>query len=85
MFVWLCDKVIENNFKTDNILDVGYASGDFLEYFSKRFPKSYCSGIEFDKKLVEISNKRRNRNYQIFEGDANKIDKIDSNSRDLIL
>ncbi len=84
MFIWLCDKVEKINYKKECILDVGCASGDFLEYFSKRFPRTTCTGLEFDKTLVEIGNKRSKENYFIIEGDANRMPQIENMSQDIV-
>tara|TARA_A100001035_G_C27772332_1_gene497036 strand:- start:580 stop:1284 length:705 start_codon:yes stop_codon:yes gene_type:complete len=84
MFIWLCDKVEKNNYRREKILDVGCASGDFLDYFSTRFPGKNCIGLEFDKKLVEIGNQRSQEKYEIIEGDANKMTQIKTMSQDLV-
>ena len=53
MFIWLCDKVEKNNYRREKILDVGCASGDFLDYFYKVSGKN-CIGLN----LIKISRDR---------------------------
>jgi len=84
MFVVLADK-IEEIFIHDfnySLLDVGGASGEFVYYLNKRFPKLSLSCIDYDNKLIEIG---RNKvpNCQFFVGDANNMTIFDNMQFDI--
>lgn len=61
----------------DNILDVGCASGWFLNEVSKKFPKAKCFGIDLYEDAIKYG-KRRYKKLNLVTADAHKIPFKDS-------
>lgn len=58
--------------KADRILDVGCASGWFLNEISKRYPSSKLDGIDASQKSVDYGNKEY-KNLNLVFADAHKM------------
>ena len=71
MFQWICDHIYSSVPEPRNMLDIGAASGDFLDYASARFLNCEFIGIERDPELVEIGN--QNSRFQLTNGDAENL------------
>lgn len=60
-----------------SLLDIGCASGVFIELFKKNFPKSKCVGVDISAELVEIAIKENKENSEclFYVDDALKLEK----------
>ena len=54
------------------ILEVGTGSGYLLSFLEQEFPNSSFSGLEYDPRLVELSNSKLTRST-VFPGDAEQF------------
>ncbi|MFK8047905.1 MAG: class I SAM-dependent methyltransferase [Halioglobus sp.] len=70
-----------SNTSTFRLLDVGAATGAFIDYTQSRFPNAETLGVEFDSTLVESA---QSAHKPIIQGDANNLDGIDSDSFDFV-
>jgi ubiquinone/menaquinone biosynthesis C-methylase UbiE len=80
MFVWLCEMLKHEIEAPLNILDIGAASGDFLNYAADTFPTTDCDGIEYDVELVKHCKKIYKERINISQGDANNLSSIENNT-----
>lgn len=55
-----------------SILDVGCASGWFLNEISKRYPNAQCTGIDVYNKAI-FYGKKKYKNLHLFQADAHNI------------
>lgn len=69
--------------KPQKILDVGCASGWFLNEVSKKYPKAECSGVDVYKKCIDYGNKRYKK-LKLKHADAHKLP-FKKNTFDLVI
>jgi 2-polyprenyl-3-methyl-5-hydroxy-6-metoxy-1,4-benzoquinol methylase len=62
---------------SSNILDVGTGSGFLLSFLENEFPYSSFYGLEYDPRLVQLSNSKLTRS-RVFPGDAEHFHEIGS-------
>ena len=72
LFIWLLEKLTQKKPDAASILDVGAASGAFLEFIGNRLPYPKLVGIEYDAELVK-AGKENELTFELKEGDANKL------------
>ena len=73
MFVYLCDLLEKEGFNQEGrLLDIGAATGDFLEYAIGRFKMEKAVGVDFDQELVHAA-KNRGLRAEFYKGDANNL------------
>ncbi|MDC0831675.1 class I SAM-dependent methyltransferase [Geitlerinema sp. CS-897] len=65
------------------MLDVGTATGDFIQYILNRFSKVECMGVNFDEQLIKRAE-NRNINASFRVGDANNLSCINDSSFDVV-
>lgn len=66
-----------------NILDVGCASGWFLDQISKEFPKAKCVGIDIYKNAI-VYGRKKYKHLNLVYGDGHRLP-FKSNSFDVVI
>tara|TARA_B100001250_G_scaffold402954_1_gene416777 strand:+ start:1108 stop:1608 length:501 start_codon:yes stop_codon:yes gene_type:complete len=69
-------KRLNKNLNGKKVLDIGCATGDFLKFINIKFPKSKRYGLEINKKLCSIAQKRKIAE-KIFNKNILKIKKFE--------
>lgn len=65
-------KIIKNIFKQDqqfSLLEIGTGAGFFITFLETKFPNAKLTGIEYDPRLVELTQKKV-RNAEVIQGNA---------------
>jgi SAM-dependent methyltransferase len=75
MFVHVANLIAEVFTKDFGLLDVGAASGAFVQYALNRFPALRATGVDFDPELVREAT-RRVSGASFVVGDANQLTSI---------
>jgi len=70
----IIDKYLRNS-SSSNFLEVGTGSGFLLSFLEKKYPKLFFKGIEYDHRLVELSNSKLSRS-KVYQGDAEHFEGI---------
>lgn len=83
MFVRIGDLIEERHFALLRLLDVGAASGAFVDYALQRFRPARTVGVEYDGRLVEEA-KQRVPAGEFLHGDANRLEGVGDASFDAV-
>ena len=77
MFKWIANIIRSRNKNPQSLLDIGAASGDFLDYASSCFVDCKLIGVEYDKTLVETGREAQGLSYNLQHGDAENLNFCD--------
>ncbi len=84
MFVCIADQIAQHGLREAfALLDVGVASGDFLQYALTRFANLSATGLEYDAKLVDLA-KSRVSGARFLHGDANRMTALNDSRFDAV-